>query len=116
MSLRADLAVLQSRMEDVSRDLTDMRLETRSWQAKHEVTHEADATQRAQGRRWTIGAAIAGLASMAAVVSMFVELLTRVHLPCRLQEELARTPGADYGYSDLYRRRIYAIPDITSRT
>lgn len=79
MSVRSDLAVLQSQMHEMSRDVADMRSETREWQAKHEAAHETEREERLSGRRWVAGSAIAGLASMAAVVGMFVELLSRIH-------------------------------------
>lgn len=73
------VGILQLQVTEIVADLTQMRADTRAWQTEHERQHEQERRERIVGRRWLVGTGIAGLASMAAVISMLIELLSHVH-------------------------------------
>jgi hypothetical protein len=46
---------------------------------EHERQHRAEAQQRVIGRRWLVGMGCAGIAAMAAVITMLVDVLSHLH-------------------------------------
>lgn len=70
---------LQAQVRELATDLAELKGETRTWQEGHDRTHAAEQHDRTAGRRWLIGAGIAGVASMAAVVGLLFDILSHVH-------------------------------------
>jgi hypothetical protein len=73
------VGVLQMQITDLAKDF-----------AAHEQKHEQAESKRVTGRRWAIGAAIAAVASMCAVLALLADIAS--HL--RLGEVI---PGIDPG-------------------
>lgn len=69
------LLVLTERLTEVSRDL--VRVDERMNQ--HDRQHELERNDRRSARRWMVGTAIAGMASMATVITMLFEILIHIH-------------------------------------
>jgi hypothetical protein len=70
---------LQVQLVDLVKDVTEMKVEMNTRFDAHVKVH-ADAEQRRiAGRRWMVGAVFAGAASMAAVIGMLWEILSKVH-------------------------------------
>jgi hypothetical protein len=46
---------------------------------EHERQHQSEAQQRVIGRRWLVGMGFAGMAAMAAVITMLVDVLSHLH-------------------------------------
>ena len=62
------VAVIQSQMTDLIRDMADLKAEFKSEQ----IT-------RIQGRRWVLAMAITGTAAIAGLVSALIEVVTHIH-------------------------------------
>ena len=73
------VTIIQAQVTDLIKDTADFRDETRGWQRHHEGQHEQDQRDRTIARRWLVGAGIAGLASMATVITMLLDVLSHVH-------------------------------------
>lgn len=67
--------VLQAQVVELVKDMGQM---TGAFE-QHQRQHQADARDRVVGRRWLIGTGLAGMASMAAVVTLLVQILSHVH-------------------------------------
>lgn len=73
------VAVLQAQMTDLAKDLAELKGESRTWQNAHEQQHLSSDRERVAGRRWLVTTAVAGLASMAAVIGLLIDLVA--HTP-----------------------------------
>lgn len=73
------VGVLMTQVGELVKDMADMRAETRTWQGQHERHHEQDARDRIAGRRWLIGVGVAGVASMAAMLGLLVDIAGHLH-------------------------------------
>jgi hypothetical protein len=69
------VAVLASQVTDVIKDVSELRNEL----GKHEEKHVAEERARVAGRRWALGFAVAGLASMATVIGLLLDIAATVH-------------------------------------
>lgn len=61
------VGVLQLQITDLAKDF-----------AAHEKVHEQAESKRTIGRRWGIGAAIAGIASLCAVIALLVDIASNM--------------------------------------
>lgn len=84
------VAVVQAQMTDVVKDLAELKTEVNvrfdsaatgelQWHKDHLAMHEQERRDRVTGRRWLIGTAVAGMASMTAVLALLVDVLNHVH-------------------------------------
>lgn len=73
------VAVLQQQVTELIKDLTEMKTENGTWQKSHDGEHRSDKRDRVTGRRWLIGIGFAGLAALAAVITMLFQVLSHVH-------------------------------------
>lgn len=73
------VAVIQEQVTEVIRDLTSLKIENDIWQKGHTSEHNQERKDRISGRRWTIGTVIAGLAGLATVIGLLVDVLSKVH-------------------------------------
>lgn len=84
------VAVVQAQMTDVVKDLAELKTEVNvrfdsaakgelQWHKDHLTMHEQEKRDRVTGRRWLIGTGVAGVASMAAVLALLVDVLHHVH-------------------------------------
>jgi hypothetical protein len=69
------VAVIAAQVTDVIKDVAELRNEL----GKHEDKHVAEEKARVAGRRWALGFACAGLASMAAVIGLLLDIAATVH-------------------------------------
>lgn len=69
------VGVLQNQIVDLSKDVAKLEAALEH----HEAGHKEERKERAKNRKWLIGVAIAGLGSMAAMISLLVEVLAHVH-------------------------------------
>jgi hypothetical protein len=69
------VVVLAAQVTDVIKDVAELRNEL----GKHEDKHVAEERARVTGRRWALGFAVAGFASMAAVISLLLDIAATVH-------------------------------------
>jgi hypothetical protein len=69
------VAVIAAQVTDVIKDVAELRAEL----GKHEDKHVAEERARVAGRRWALGFACAGLASMAAVIGLLLDIAATVH-------------------------------------
>ena len=70
---------LQAQIVDLVKDVTELKSDLVKRFDAHDLVHKQEARDRVSARRWMVGTAVAGLASMAAVISMLVELMMHVH-------------------------------------
>ena len=77
---------LQAQLTDVMKDITMLtsdvnmvKKDTALWFEKHGGQHEQDLKDRTSSRRWMIGTVIAGLVSMAAVLTLLVQIFQNIH-------------------------------------
>lgn len=73
------VAVLVAQVSDLAKDIADDKSDTDKWRREHERQHEHDEQARVVGRRWIVGIGVAGLASMATVITMLQQVLVHVH-------------------------------------
>ena len=80
------VGVIQAQLLDVTRDLTELKsdvnvkfVEINTIFSGHLRNHESEKRDRVSARRWLMGIGVAGIASMTAVISLLVELLSKVH-------------------------------------
>jgi hypothetical protein len=69
------VGVVQQQLMDLKGDVTALSVRF----DKHEEEHRSDAVARQSAKRWAWGAAIGAVASVAAMISMMVEILSRLH-------------------------------------
>ena len=69
------IGVLQTQIIDLVKDVTDLntRFDT------HATVHQKEQDDRVKGRRWMAGAVIAALGSLAAILTVVVEILINTH-------------------------------------
>jgi hypothetical protein len=73
------VGVLQVQMTELVKDIGDLRAETRAWQVAHDREHEQERADRQAGRRWVVGAALAGFTAMIGALALLVDIAARVH-------------------------------------
>lgn len=73
------VAVVQTQLIDVVKDLTELKAEVNSRFDAHVRVHAQDQQNRVIGRRWLVGIGVAGLASMSAVITLLLDVLSHVH-------------------------------------
>jgi hypothetical protein len=73
------VAVLQTQMTDLAKDVAELKGEASSWQATHERAHQAEARDRISGRRWLVTTGIAGLAAMATAIGLLIDIAAHIH-------------------------------------
>jgi hypothetical protein len=66
---------LQAQVTDLVKDMGQL---TGAFDA-HQRQHVADARDRLIGRRWLVGTGLAGTATMAAVITLLLEILSHLH-------------------------------------
>lgn len=49
---------------ELAKDFSDLKAETKTWEATHDQQHEQEKRERLIARRWLIGAAIAAVAAV----------------------------------------------------
>lgn len=69
------VAVIQVQVTGLTKQLSDLETDMRTWQVAHSATHDAEATRRLSGRRWAVGTAIACLGALIALITMVGALL-----------------------------------------
>lgn len=69
------VVALQAQMLDLVKDVGKLEISLEN----HEKSHVEERKERQRSRRWMIGTAIAGLASMSAVIGLLIEVLMHVH-------------------------------------
>lgn len=69
------VVALQTQMLDLVKDVGKLEISLE----KHEQSHVEERKDRQRARRWIIGTAIAGIASMSAVIGLLIEVLMHVH-------------------------------------
>ena len=73
------VTTLQTQVRELAHDLAELKGETRAWQGAHTTTHIQEARDRVAGRRWIIGIAVAGAASMSTVIGLLIDIAAHVH-------------------------------------
>lgn len=69
------VGVLQNQMLDLSKDVAKLEIALEH----HELGHKEERNDRVRNRKWVLGAVIGGLASMATVISLLLELVLHAH-------------------------------------
>ena len=70
---------LQVQVVDLIKDVTEMKADMNTKFDAHAKVHETDEQRRIAGRRWLVGSVIGGVASMATVIGMLVDVLSHLH-------------------------------------
>ena len=73
------VGAIQTQLTDLVKDLAEMKSEMNNRFEAHQRVHDQDHRDRISGRRWLITTGIAGLVSMATVVGLLIEILSKVH-------------------------------------
>lgn len=73
------VGVVQSQLNELVKDVGELKGEMNAKFADHVKTHADDAKARKDDRRWLIGTAIAALASSATAIGLLLEILSRIH-------------------------------------
>ena len=64
---------------ELAKDFGELKTDVNTRFEQHIRQHDADLKSRTAARRWMIGTAVVGAGSMAAVIVMLLDLITRLH-------------------------------------
>lgn len=74
-----DTRVVQAQLVDLVKDFAELKVDMNKRFDSHDLVHKQEAKDRVSGRRWLVGIGIAGLGSMAAILTVVLEILVHVH-------------------------------------
>lgn len=66
---------LTGQVTDLIKDVAEMKVAFTT----HETQHEKEKEDRKAARRWTVGALLTGLGGFGAVITLLVDVLSKVH-------------------------------------
>lgn len=72
------VGTLQTQVTELVKDVTELRAEVSGRFTDHLRLHNQEQRDRVSARRWLIGTGIAGLASIAAVIALLVQILKQL--------------------------------------
>ena len=73
------VVALQVQVLDLTKDVTRLGVEMDKRFDSHDRVHKQETHDRISGRRWLIGMGIAGMGSLAAILTVVVEILLHTH-------------------------------------
>lgn len=73
------VGAVQVQVTEIVKDVAALQAELGTRFETHDRQHLQDHKDRIAGRRWLIGTGIAGVATMAGVISLLIEVLSRLH-------------------------------------
>lgn len=76
--LQASLAGVISDVAELKVEMNRFKDDTGQWFKDHAKAHETEQKERVVGRRWLIGIAIAGLAAMATVIALLLQVVQTI--------------------------------------
>ncbi len=73
------VAVVTAQLVDVIKDLTELKIDVTKRFDEHDIVHKQEMRDRVSGHRWMIGISVAGLSSLAAILTVVVEILMHIN-------------------------------------
>ena len=73
------VATMQMQLTDLIKDVVELKVDMNARFEAHQKVHDQDQKARVTGRRWMTTTVIAALVLVAGVLSLLVEILTRIH-------------------------------------
>lgn len=73
------VAAVQVQLTEVVKDLTELKTDMNARFSAHEKVHSDDHKERVTGRRWLVTVTVAAVASMAAVLALLFDILSKLH-------------------------------------
>lgn len=71
--------VLQDRLLELVKDMTELRTEMTTKFAGHLQDHKDAQRERVSGRRWLIGTVFVALGALGGLYAILIDLLSRIH-------------------------------------
>ena len=73
------VAGLHVQMTELVKDVLELKADMSVRFTSHDRVHEVDAASRVSARRWLVGTGIAAMLSLATVVGLLFDIITRLH-------------------------------------
>jgi len=73
------VGTLQTQIVELVKDVTELKTDLTRFIAEHSKTHKQESDERTSSRRWMIGMAVGAITMLAAVLTVVVEILFRMH-------------------------------------
>ena len=58
------VGAMSVQITELAKDFSDLKADTKAWEATHDKQHEQEKRERTLARRWLVGAAIAAVAAV----------------------------------------------------
>lgn len=79
VAVQAQLTDAIKDVMELKSDMGSFKRDTAVWFEKHSEHHEQEMKSRISSRRWMIGTAFAGMAAMATVLALLIQIVGSLH-------------------------------------